>query len=513
MTAAAATDTHGFPLMAVESVISNPIGWSQVRLVGGGRKVLMICGVWAGLVLFVNVLIYRGIAAAEHISLGAFADGSLAVMLVIQAGLVFLVGTSAIKKAIHRDFTTEMITSHRTTAMTGRSAVLGYLTGPTVTVLALTAVNWVACTILSVLAESSPLGPTVLFSILGCLALMTWMLAVLVGLSTRGTMSIVGVLIVVAIATGAQEVFRVLPGMALLVSYTSVSGLRTGMAISGIDASILMALFVSLLAQVVLAVIFFEAAARKYARDDVIAFTPALAYALLAACTLVCTLALVYWPDPAMRGFAPTIDPGIQVIATLCSLVLVAILPVATAARRSALWATRKAKDSDFDGRKPRPFVEAPIISTLLVFGILAALHSNREALVFPGYELPSVKATAHVVLPVAEIAAYALCAFLLALVPIGGLLRYVYATVPKAGWYLFFYVILFWAVPPLLDLGSEAIRAPMIGASRTWLFGCSPVGTWILACTDVQGPIVPGLIVQALIGAGFLLVARKAKY
>jgi len=509
--------------MAIESIISNPIGWAQVRLVGGIRKVLMICTVWAGLMLLVNVLIYRGIAAGEHITLSEFADGSLALMLVIQTGLMFLVGAGSIKKAIHRDFTTEMITSHRSTAMTGRSAVLGYLTGPTVMVLAISAVNWVGCTILSVLAESHVLGPTVLFVILGCLALMTWALAVLVGLSTRGTMSIVGVLIVVAIATGAQEVFRVLPGLALLLSFSSVSGLHTGSAISGIDSSILVSIFVSLLAQVLLTVIFFEAAARKYARDDVMAFTPALAYALLAVCSLVCTLALVYWPAPAMAarmgGFVPTIDPGIQVIATLGALVLVAILPVANAARRSAQWATRKAKDAGFDGRKPRPFIEAPIISTFLVFWILVALCSKRAAAIsfhwheFQWFQPPFGETDAYVVVPGEEIATYVLCAFLFALMPIGGLLRYVYALVPKAGWYLFFYLILFWAVPPLLDLASEAIRAPAVGEPATWLFGCSPVGTWILACTEVQGPIVPGLIVQALVSAAFLLVARKAKY
>ncbi len=492
--------------MAMESVISNPVGWAQVQLVGGVRKLLMICGAWAGLVLIVNVLIYRGIAAAEHISLSAFADGSLAVLLFIQTGLMFLVGAGAIKKAIQRDFTTEMITSHRSTAMTGRSAVLGYLTGPTAMVLSITVVNWVACTVLSALGDTPVLGPTVMFGILGCLALMTWTLAVLVGLGTRGTMSIVGVVIVIAIATGAQEVFRVLPGLALLLSFSSVSGLSSGTAISSIDPSFLIPIFVSLLAQGILAGIFFEAAARKYARDDVLAFTPVLAYALLAACAFLCTLGLVYWPEPTMMagmgGFGPVIESGIQVIATLGVLILVAMLPVANAARRSARWAAHKAKDAAFAGRRPRPFVEAPIIATLLVFGILAALFENRPALVYGWYQFP-----------VGETAAYLACAFLLALVPIGGLLRFVYATVPKAGWYLAFYLILFWAVPPLLDLGSEAIRAPAMGASRTWLFGCSPMGTWILACTEVRGPIIPGLLAQAAVGVGFLLLAGKAKH
>jgi len=256
---------------------------------------------------------------------------------------------------------------------------------------------------------------------------------------------------------------------------------------------------------VLLAVIFFEAAARKYARDDVMAFTPALAHALLAVCSLLCTLALVYWPNPASAvwmGGPPAIDMGIQVIATLGALALVAILPVANAARRSAQWATRKAKDADFDGRKPRPFIEAPVLSTLLVFGILASLFSGNAAGLAGLLDLP-----------LADLAVYVACAFLLALVPIGGLLRFVYATVPRAGWYLLFYLILFWAMPPLLDLASEAIRAPAANAPATWLFGCSPVGTWILACTEVRGPIIPGLIVQAVVGAGFLLAARKAKY
>jgi hypothetical protein len=56
MVTAACTGSHGFSLMAIESIISNPIGWAQVRLVGGSRKVLMICGAWAGLILIVNIL-------------------------------------------------------------------------------------------------------------------------------------------------------------------------------------------------------------------------------------------------------------------------------------------------------------------------------------------------------------------------------------------------------------------------------------------------------------------------
>jgi len=43
-------------------------------------------------------------------------------------------------------------------------------------------------------------------------------------------------------------------------------------------------------------------------------------------------------------------------------------------------------------------------------------------------------------------------------------------------------------------------------------ILGCSPMGTWIMTIADVSGPVVPGLVVQALVCAGGIALAARAK-
>lgn len=486
--------------MTSDTIISNPIGWAQMKLQGGMKRILTICSTYAALMLMLNIFFFRVIP--EPISLSVFASTSLTITVFLQAGLLFLVGASAIKKAIHRDFTSDMITSHRTTAMTCHTAVLGYLTGPTLTVLCLSLVNWFACTILAILAGQPLIAPTVIFAVFGSLVAMVWTLAVLVALSTRGTTSIVGALIVLMIVAN-QPFFLIHPGSALLLGRMVVVNLSIVAATGteNVDVSI----FVSMLSQVVMAAIFYLAAARKFTRDDVAAFNPQLAYTLLAVYTLVSAVALRFWPGTTgFAGFPVAFTyASVQTIVTLSSLAMVALLPVANAARNSAEWSKRKTKDPDFKGRKPRPFVEAPIIATFLVFSIFLAVAGQKTWEVL----------TENETLPVPWMMTCVVCAFVFALLPIAGLLRFSYAITTKALWPLFLFLFLAWAIPPMIDLMLGVLHDRYPSEPKSWVFGCSPVSTWILAFTTVKGPIIPGLIVQAALGISTLFLARKAKY
>jgi len=103
---------------------------------------------------------------------------------------------------------------------------------------------------------------------------------------------------------------------------------------------------------------------------------------------------------------------------------------------------------------------------------------------------------------------------FLLSGLTLAGLLRFNYALVPKAVWVLFVFVVLLWAVPPLVDVTLEMFYERAATAPKSWVFGCSPISTWILVLTDrAQGPILPGLLVQGGLAAAALVLARKAKY
>ncbi len=60
--------------MSPGTIISNPLGWAQMKLTGGVKRILLICAIYAGALLLFNILIYRGIP--EEVSLSTFASGS-----------------------------------------------------------------------------------------------------------------------------------------------------------------------------------------------------------------------------------------------------------------------------------------------------------------------------------------------------------------------------------------------------------------------------------------------------
>ena len=64
--------------MSPGAIISNPLGWAQLKLLGGLKRILLICAIYAGALLLFNILIYRSMS--EEVSLSTFANGSLVVV-------------------------------------------------------------------------------------------------------------------------------------------------------------------------------------------------------------------------------------------------------------------------------------------------------------------------------------------------------------------------------------------------------------------------------------------------
>lgn len=488
--------------MAADAIISNPIGWVQLQLLGGWRKLLAITGVYAAIVLVALMVIYRAVSADDPtVTPSNFAGNALIGVTLIELAIIFFFGTTAIKKAIHRDFTSDMITSHRCSAMTGYTAVFGYLTGPTIQIAAITIVNWLIGTILAAMAglNAQIFAPTAILFVFGCLAAMIYSLSVLVGLSTRGSLSMVGLVLVVLFTSNAGLI-NVLPGVSLVMLSATVTkiGSATAAGLEGMDMLAAMGL------QLALALTFFLAAARKFARDDVPAFNPVLAFCMLALASLVSVVGLGFsGRSRSLFGMAYSSEARIQLIATVAFLALVALLPVANAALNGARWAKRKARDAEFTDRAPRSYVETALAATLLVFGIL--IVSNAWAL--NGAEFDPVGGR-H-----GPAYAWIISAFVLNIVSAGALLRYTYSVAQKANWLIIAFLIATWVFPLLAEsIYVVALNIPRGDNDMSMLLGCSPLGTWIMTLADVSGPVVPGLIVQGLICAGCLAFAARAK-
>ncbi len=460
----------------------------------------MLGGLYAGSFLVISILFYR--AVRSEITLTAFVTGCFTFTVIVQAFLFYFFGTSAIKKAVQRDFTTDMISSHRMSAMSGYIAAIGYLTGPTAQVMALTAVNWLVCNTLVLILGVGPsnllIGPTILFMVMSCMALLFWSMAVLVALATRGGTTVIGVVVLIAVLSNSGGL-QILPGLRLLIAGTEV--IRLGQA--NYAADLANTLVVSMIAQLTFSLLFFLAAARKFARDDVPAFNPLLAHSLVAASAVLCALALRFWSGAFLSNPDPMMCTPVQLVATLSALALVACLPVANGAWNEAAWTRRRAKDPQDLRPRPRSFLESPILVTLIVFGILTAVLSKGIGEIQFGFsDQTSLSRLAW--LPVT---------FFLAMLSLGGLLRYAYSVVAKGLLIAVLYLVFCWAIPPFADLAIDSMRAPVAaGQASQIFFNISPVGTWITICGGYEAPLGVGLAAQFVIAAGALYLAGRSR-
>jgi len=499
--------------MLRETIVNNPLGWVQLQLLGGWRRVFMIMGVYAAAVLVGHVMIYRATYGYEG-DIAGFCDEAFGFMVFIMALMLVIGGASAIKKAIHRDFTTDMITSHRNTAMGGQLAVFGYLTGATATVFGLTLVNWFTCTILAILSKSSfdcyYLGPILLLVILLAFSALAWTLGVLLGLRTRGGMNVAGLVVVIGImaATPFLPVIHFHPGFALLVDATALQQLSNAQAAGIMDASII----ISMIAQVAFALVFFQAAARKFTRDDVAAFNPILAFGLLASSALLCSVALAYWPTAITQlNERPEQVLPIMLLATLGSLALLAILPVANAAHNRTQWAKRKVKDPEFNRPRPIGVFLATLLATVIGLGICAIVwHRHIRAIMnestgLLASDIPGLGTPVRSLLLIAVV-------FFLALLPVGPLLRMLYARSLRGMWFMSAFIVLLWAMPPFLDLAVSVLSAAPEDAGLSWLFACSPIGAWIVICYNAEAALLPGLLVQAGLAVMLFALDRRMR-
>jgi hypothetical protein len=485
--------------MSEQPIIANPIGWGQVRLLGGWKRLWGFVAGYTALWIVALVIIYRALRP-EHVSLSAFADGASKVMMFVQAGVVLLGGLAAIKKAIQRDFTTGMIASHRTASMTGHTAVLGYLTGATVQVLLIALANWAIGTVLALLAgvTTTPFAPSILLAVLGCMAAMFWTLGVLAGLGSRGTAPIAP-LIVILWVFASIRVLGLVPGLSLLAYTGALPSFGAGLPTPSTGAFVL----VSMAAQLLFAAVFFVAAARKFARDDVPAFTLSHAYILLALCALLAAAGLCFSgllaPSWLPSGIS---EPAHQLVATLVALVLAAFVPISVAAKSVVQWTKRSAKDPGFREARPRHYLEAPLTATFLVFAILVAtLSAHADRLIG--------SAGRH------ELAYYfgwSAGPFLLTLVVVAGFLRLVYSYTDKS--YLIVTLLIFftWAAPPLVDLALEVGLDLRPDEPRSAILAFSPIGAWLIVFKGLDAPLVPGAVFQALLAVGGVLLARRAR-
>ncbi|MCK6485506.1 MAG: hypothetical protein HUU22_07680 [Phycisphaerae bacterium] len=487
--------------MESSGALSNPLGWVQAQLQGGWRRALTIGGVYflgAGAAL---MIIYRALphdAPPRGVSPQAFARGVLLVLLILQAAILVLVGASSVRRAVQRDLTGGMIDSHRLTPMTGWSAVVGYLSGPNIVLLPLTVANWLLSIAVSLFGEFPPLAWTAGLAVILCLALPISAMSLLAGLSSKRPTNVAAILLVLGLTGGTALLFLV-PGLGLLLGFFSTwSMLRNVTGTVTFDATILF----SLAGQLVLAGIFCVAAARRFVREDVQAFPWPLALMLLAFVAVFGGSGLRVWPEYEGQFIdwdRAEFGVSIQWIATWTVTSLFALFPIAAAAQDSARWERRAALDEALAGRRPTHYALVLVLAATVAIGIMTLSAGDATPLMMKD----------------ARTAFLSLVFVLLALLTGGAVLRFVYGLRERVGWIVTLWVVLTWALPPLIDM-IRAVYADESGPTQpSWLMGCSPAGAWVLIWYFPHITVLPGLIVQtalALATCGGLAVLRRRK-
>ncbi|MEE8169493.1 MAG: hypothetical protein V3T70_03005 [Phycisphaerae bacterium] len=498
--------------------INNPIAWVHAQLQGGWRRAALIGVVYLTGVMGLLLLLYRLVVLGEGVTVKQFTAVATTTLLCVQGGMLVLVGASGVRRAVQRDFTSGMIDSHRLTPTTGWAAVFGYLSGPSILLVPLTSVNWLVATTLSLAGGHPPLAWTVGLLMLACMALAISSLSLLLSLCSRGSTNVIGLMILIGFVFG-WALFITVPGLALLTGFLSILTLIERAMSNALapDVNLVFAMG----GQAVLAAVVMAASSRKYLRDDVQAFSWPLGLLLLAFASAYGGLGIRLWPEYSqsisiVRAFGDT-SVGLQWLATVILLTLLALLPVTAAAQASARWERRCLHDPVTAGVRPMHWilvtalvVELLVVPVFVVMGDAATVSTVQvNAVGAMGSAAPAPNAAAPVPIINAHVIPWvrSMIILFLGLITIGGISRVLYRGRDKVVWFLAGWIVLAWIVPLVVDV-IRAVYFDLEGTlDPSWLMGCSPVGALALLVFRPETPLMPGLVLQSVIALGLGII------
>ncbi|MCA9242933.1 MAG: hypothetical protein KDA32_03175 [Phycisphaerales bacterium] len=409
-----------------------------------------------------------------------------------QGLILFLMGPSAIRRAVSRDVDNGMMISHRLTPMGNWKIVMGYLTGPIVQMLILYSLGLVlglglSAGLAAIEGSAIKLQVWLAAQVAGlCLAFLLTTSMLLVALATGGKNTALTIIIVITAIFGAQAL-QYVPGMGLLlgvIGAINLLGLIPGMGSSVPGSAAVPAIGCAV--QLVIGSIFFAACCRKIRRPERATFSVGLALAL----TAVTSLAMVGGMMSAgalTRALGAGFEPGAQMIWSTSVQLLITML-LLNAGADLAVTMDRKSRFGAHAGATlwwTYPLLAA-MISFLTYVGIGAVM--TRTA---PGALLTLSAVTVGYSLVCAAITDYSLFYWAIArgkpVLTIGVAI-----------------VVGLRVGPMLLDgllLGMFALLGDLSDSGPPFMFSSlSPIGVMWMAGEPESGALVVGLIAQALI-------------
>jgi len=423
--------------------LSNALTWVHFQLRGGWKRnvALTIGGmIVVGALMMLSVIPSSG-AGRYSSTMWGWAQG----LLVLEAAILVLYGSAVVGSAIRTDITEGMIESHRLMPISAMRAVGGYLLGGGLSAL-VPACGVIILDLFAALASHVPMDRWLMSQ--GTLAVLTgtiWLVAAAGSFMGRLSGNVLVALIVIGFFA-SHSLFVFLPGLLVLTvpSIAQISLKSWG----PVDKLI----FVALVFQGLLAALFFIAAIRRYARDDVSSFGVLPGLGLVA---LWCAMSFVgmtqYQTIHIGRNDLPAL--ATQCICSLSILMLLALVPLANAARAARARVVGSPSSRRHQAWPMIVVAAGSVLALLLTFVLMDSSH--------PFW----VKSVQTLVIIATWLAGMRF------------LLGWVYQAVPRGLVIGFIWMLLTWFAPMLCDVVSQSVLYPDRDYTAGWLFAASPLG------------------------------------
>jgi hypothetical protein len=456
----------------------NPIAWVQVRLKGGLRNLLSTTATYSAVV----ILAMLGTIQLFEENPTTMYSRWMVGMLALQSAVLLLLGSARVSGAIKLDLTSGIIESNRLMPIAPMQAVIGYIFGSVAQAMCLAGANLVIGGFAAVQAGISPgywFGANALIL---TFAMFIWTIIASSAFHQKNVMGFLFFAPAIPMI-GQSGALGLVPGIMLLLtpllggSIFDISATLGGLR----DIYIL-----SIAAQMVVGSLCFVAACRKYRRSDVIGFTPLLGLLLLATWVAVSCFGTMWWEDlKPSYIYRQSLNPGSQFLTAVLIGMILALIPVWSAAEQTAVWVGRKQMKDPALHRRPVRDELVVIIATL----VLLPLAAGAQVLILGQY--PRLLPFALITLTI-----------FLHLISMSALRRMLRFYIVKLNGIQFMTLGVLWIGPLLVDLGRHQLiddpKAPIL----TELSCVSPAGTIVALMTGREGEVTAGLMIQVLLAA-----------
>jgi hypothetical protein len=299
------------------------IGLAHYQMAGGLKSLLFLLSAFLVIAAAVIGLILYN---SEPISVPRSLEGLATLCLVLEAFGLVVMGAMRLANCIRVDIMSNMIESHRLMPISAPRALLGYLFGCNVHVLAVVLLDVGVLAALEIAShfdlQSFVLSQIVLFSF----ALFIWTFSAMGAMMTRQAMPLMALVFIVSgIGSVILQGWGILPGVSILAApFLGETIFNLGHGISMHAAYPL-----GLAAQMAFSALFFLGACRRYRGSYLTTFNFPMGLALAVIWGVLSWIGIILWStirSTLTREFdQPTL--GVQIVAALCVAAALLIVP------------------------------------------------------------------------------------------------------------------------------------------------------------------------------------------